>query len=123
MKITFDFVLKILLVENKSVKSLRRSKNSVPQRPYITYSKVKGNGERTKEITSLLPSLFSTHFNTCLFIVSYTQNLQPSKRLHPSCYLNNEQLCTICSNPEKSKFLRDYFLRKLVLVCSFPLYS
>lgn len=64
-------------------------------------------------------------FNPRLVLIdSYTQSLQHIKKLPPPCNLNNEQLCTLCSNPNKPKFLRDYVLQKLVLVVSkFPLYS
>lgn len=85
--------------------------------------KVVGNQQRSSLLRYL--ALVQPGFNTCpVLIVPYTQSLQHIKRLPPPCNLNNEQLCTMCSNPNKSKLLRDYFLRKFVLVVSaFPLYS
>lgn len=98
MRIAFDFVLKRLLVEKKSVKSLRRN-HSVPQRPRITYGKVKSNGEATEKLPSLLPSFCSNRF---LHLPSLNCFLYSKFATYweVTCSLSYKQwaLCTICSN-------------------------
>lgn len=53
MRIAFNFVLKILLVEKKSVKRLRRRNHSAHQRLDISYGKVKSKGEPAEKISGL----------------------------------------------------------------------